>query len=88
MDADSPPGLWVGATCLGKSLDQMLKDTSVTPGDFALLTQIVPAAQREGDITREHKGHLFFLISIFKCKTIVEATRAVFSLFCDNICLA
>lgn len=60
MEADSPPGLWVGATCLGKSLDQMLKDMSVTPGDFALLTQIVPAAQREGDITHERKGHLFF----------------------------
>lgn len=60
MEDDSPPALWVGATCLGKSLDQMLKEKSGTPGDFAFLTQIVPAAQKECDITHEHKGHVFF----------------------------
>lgn len=91
METNSPLGLSVGAACLEKSLDQMLKGMFGTPRDFAFLTQIVPAARREGDITHERKGHIFSFspfISIFKCKTIVEVSRAGFRLFCDNVCLA
>lgn len=85
------PTRFVRRSCLfGKSLDQMLEDMFGTPRDYAFLTQIVPAAWREGDVTHEHMGHLFFfsLISIFKCKRIVEVSKAGFRLFCHNVCLA
>ena len=61
------PTRFVGGSLLSGEvfIRSMLKDTSVAPGDFAFLTQIVPAARREGGITREHKGHLFFFFSLF-----------------------
>lgn len=81
VEADSPPTRSVvGTSCLGLlSLDQMLKDISGTPGDFAFRIQIVMAVHSEGDITCEHKVIYFYLliISIFKL-TVAEVSRAVF----------